>query len=172
MDPKDVASLITALVAVVGSVLAVTKYLSRRDKQIAAQQAFRAVVESLSSPIEHQRLGAAILLRRFFDPRTELGEGGTPYAREAVDVIAALLREPETGNFQKLLADGFLYASSLESVDLQRTNLQNAYLGSKSNSAAPNLRREDFYRADLSGASLKGANAENAGFYQARLHNT
>jgi len=172
MDPKDVASLITALVAVVGSVLAVTKYLSRRDKQIAAQQAFRAVVESLSSPIEHQRLGAAILLRRFFDPRTELGEGGTPYAREAVDVIAALLRETETGNFQKLLADGLLYASSLESVDLQRTNLQNAYLGSKSNSAAPNLRRADFYRADLSGASLKGANAENAVFYQARLHNT
>lgn len=172
MDPKDVAALITALVAVVGSVLTVTKYLSRRDKQVAAQQAFRAVVDSLSSTIEHQRLGAAILLRRFFDPRTELGEGGTPYAREAVDVIAALLRDTETGNFQKLLADGLLYAASLESVDLQRTNLQNAYLGSKSNSPAPNLKRADFYRADLSGASLKGANAENAMFYQARLHNT
>ena len=172
MDPKDVAALITALVAVVGSVLAVTKYLSRRDKQIAAQQSFRAVVDSLSSTTEHQRLGAAILLRRFFDPRTELGEGGTPYAREAADVIAALLRDTETGNFQKLLADGLLYAASLESVDLQRTNLQNAYLGSKSNGPAPNLRRADFYRADFSGASLKGADAENAVFYQARLHNT
>jgi len=171
MDPKDLASLITALVAVVGSVLAVTKYLSRRDKQLAAQQAFRTVLDSLSSSVEHQRLGGAILLRRFFDPRTELGEGGTPYAREAVDVIAALLRETETGNFQKLLADGLLYASSLESVDLQRTNLQNAYLGSKGG-VAPNLRRADFYRADLSAASLKGANAENAFFYQARLHNT
>ena len=107
MDPKDIASLITALVAIVGSVLAVTKYLSRRDKQLAAQQAFRGVLDSLSSAVEHQRLGAAILLRRFFDPKTELGEGGTPYAREAVDVIAALLRETETGNFQKLLADVF-----------------------------------------------------------------
>ena len=29
-----------------------------KDKS-AAQQAFRAIVESLSSPIEHQRLGAA-----------------------------------------------------------------------------------------------------------------
>ena len=171
MDPKDIASLITALVAIVGSVLAVTKYLSRRDKQLAAQQAFRGVLDSLSSAVEHQRLGAAILLRRFFDPKTELGEGGTPYAREAVDVIAALLRETETGNFQKLLADGLLYASSLEAVDLQRTNLQNAYLGAKGG-VAPNLKRADFYRADLSAASLKGANAENAVFYQARLHNT
>jgi pentapeptide repeat protein len=171
MDPKDIASLITALVAIVGSVLAVTKYLSRRDKQLAAQQAFRGVLDSLSSAVEHQRLGAAILLRRFFDPKTELGEGGTPYAREAVDVIAALLRETETGNFQKLLADGLLYASSLEAVDLQRTNLQNAYLGAKGG-VAPNLKRADFFRADLSAASLKGANAENAVFYQARLHNT
>lgn len=172
MDIKDIVSLITAFVAIVGSVLAVTKYLSRRDKQLVAQQAFRAVVDSLSSAVEHQRLGGAILLRRFFDPKTELGEGGTPYAREAVDVIAALLRETETGNFQKLLADGLLYAPSLESVDLQRTNLQNAYLGAKSNGVVPDLKRADFYRADLSGASLKSANAENAVFYQARLHNT
>src|SRR5215831_8357203 len=172
MDLKDLAALITALVSVVGSVLAVTKYLSRRDKQLAAQQAFRAVIDSLSSSVEHQRLGGAILLRRFFDPHTELGEGGTPYAREAVDVIAALLRETETGNFQKLLADGLLYASTLESQDLQRTNLQNAYLGYNSDGVAPNLRRADFYRADLSAASLKGADAEKAKFYQARLHNT
>jgi hypothetical protein len=82
MDPKDLASLITALVAIVGSVLAVTKYLSRRDKQLAAQQAFRTVLDALSSTVEHQRLGGAILLRRFFDPKTELGEGGTPYPRD------------------------------------------------------------------------------------------
>src|ERR1051325_4804934 len=161
MDPKDIASLITAFVAVVGSVLAVTKYLSRRDKQLAAQQAFRTVLDSLSSTVEHQRLGGAILLRRFFDPKTELGEGGTPYAREAVDVFAALLRETETGNFQKLLADGLLYAAGA----------QNAYLGARSG-VPPNLTRADFYRADVSAASLKGANAENAVFYQARLHNT
>ncbi len=172
MDIKGIASLITALVAVVGSVLTVTKYLSRRDKQLVTQQAFREVVNSLSSAIESQRLGGAILLRRFFDPKTELGEGGTPYAREAVNVIAALLRETETGNFQKLLADGLLYAPSLDSVDLQRTNLQNAYLGAKRKGVATDLKHADFFRADLSAASLKGANAENAVFYQTRLHNT
>lgn len=172
MDFQTLASLITALVAIVGSVLTVIKYLSGRDKQLVAQQAFREVVDSLSSSIESQRLGGAIMLRRFFDPKTELGQGGTPYASEAVNVIAALLRETETGNFQKLLADGLLYAPSLDSVDLQRTNLQNAYLGAKHKNIATNLKQADFYRADLSAASLKGANAENAVFYQARLHNT
>lgn len=95
-----------------------------------------------------------------------------PYAREAANVIAALLRETETGNLQKLLADGLLYAQSLESQDLQRTNLQNAYLGVRNDGRVPDLRRADFYRADLSSASLKGATATKAQFYQARLHNT
>ena len=85
--------------------------------------------------------------------------------------MAAILREVETGNFQKLLADGLGYAPSLEQADLQRTNLQKAYLGCKGDDR-PNLRGADFYRADLSGASLKGANASEAVFYQARLHNT
>ncbi|RZT93869.1 pentapeptide repeat-containing protein [Rivibacter subsaxonicus] len=172
MDLKDIGTLVTALGVLLGAVIGVLKYLSFRDKQLAAQTAFRTVVDSLSSSVEGQRLGGAILLRRFFDPKTELGEGRMPYAREAVDVIVALLRETEPGNFQKLLADGLLYAPSLEGADLQRTNLQNAYLGRKDGGKAPKLSRADFYRADLSAASLKGADASRAVFYQARLHNT
>ncbi|NIR45735.1 MAG: hypothetical protein GWN08_16250, partial [Gemmatimonadetes bacterium] len=171
VDGQTLAALITAFAGLVTTVMAVTKYLSRRDKQIAARNVFRTVVDSLSSEAEVQRLGAAILLRRFFDPETELGQGRTPYAREAIDVIAAILRDVETGNFQKLLADGLRYAPSLQQADLQRTNLQKAYLGSKGNDR-PNLRGADFYRADLSGASLKGALAAAAVFYQARLHKT
>ena len=168
---QSIATLITAFAGLVTTVIAVTKYLSRRDKMIAARNVFRTVVESLSSESEIQRLGGAVLLRRFFDPHTELGIGNTPYASEAIDVIAAILREVETGNFQKLLADGLRYAPNLENVDLQRTNLQKAYLGKK-DGRMPNLKGADFYRADLSGASLKGANASGAIFYQARLHNT
>src|SRR5262245_4946215 len=173
MQATDIVPILTAVASLLGIVFGFLKYLSRRDKQIAVQQTFRTVVESLSSKVEGQRLGGAILLRRFFDPASELGvDGGTPYAKEAVNVIAALLRETETGNFQKLLADGLLYAPSLEEVDLQKTNLQNAYLGQKGEHPAPNLGRADFFRADLSAASLKGAKAVKAVFYQARLHNT
>lgn len=171
MGLMDFSALLTAAAGLVTIVLTVVKYLSRRDMQIAARDVFQNVVNSLSSEIEVQRLGGAILLRRFFNPETELGEGGTPYAREAMNVIGAILRDTEAGNFQKLLADGLRFAPSLEQADLQRTNLQKAYLGSDDQKTI-NLNRADFYRADLSGASLKGASATNTVFYQARLHNT
>jgi hypothetical protein len=65
----NLANLITAAATAIGSVLAVLTYLSGRDRRIAVQTAFRSVVDSLSSTVEGQRLGAAILIRRFFDVR-------------------------------------------------------------------------------------------------------
>jgi len=171
MDAKDIAQLLTALAGLVTIMFTVFKYLSRRDKQIVARDVFLAVIESLSSEVEVKRLGGAILLRRFFDPETDLGHGDLPYAREAMNVIAAILRDLETGNFQKLLADGLRSAPTLEHADLQGTNLQKAYLGKKK-SKIPNLNYADFYRADLSGASLREASVVRADFYQSRLHNT
>ncbi|CAB1076265.1 hypothetical protein D1AOALGA4SA_4062 [Olavius algarvensis Delta 1 endosymbiont] len=171
MEAKDIAQLLTALAGLFTITFTIVKYLSRRDKQIVARDVFQAVVESLSSEVEVKRLGGAILLRRFFDPETELGRGHMPYASEAMNVIAAMLRDVEAGNFQKLLADGLRSAPALEHADLQRTNLQKAYLGKKGDNI-PNLNSADFYRADLSGASLKGANVVKAVFYQSRLHNT
>ena len=92
---------------------------------------------------------------RFFDRETEVGIAGLPYWKDAVDVTAAILRGQTTGNFQKLLADGFAFAPSLERAGLQRTNLQSAYLGSRkkgkgsSEQLRTNLTYADFYRADL-----------------------
>ena len=126
------------------------------------------VVASLASTNEVERLAGAILLRKFFDPTSEVSTKGTPYATDAVTVIAAILRGQPTGHFQKLLADGLAFAPSLEGADLQRTNLQNAYL-SLHGERQLNLRGADFFRADLAGASLKGANASGAYFFQARM---
>ncbi len=81
-------------------------------------------------------------------------------------LAVGILRDQPTGNFQKLLADGLAYAPSLVGADLQRTNLQNAYLREKDVSQA------DFYRADLSRGSLKAATARDVVFYQARLVGT
>jgi pentapeptide repeat protein len=146
-------------------------YRSRRDRLAIVGQSFRETVEALSSQDEIKRLAAAILLRRFFDPRTEQGGDGAPYQDEAVRVIAALLRATETGEFQKLLADGLAYAPSLRGADLQRCNLQGAYLGDRRGRGV-DLSDADLYRSDLTGASLKGATARNTAFYRATLTKT
>ena len=111
------------------------------------------------------------MLRRFFDEKTEQGGKGTPYAGEALNVITATLRNVETGSFQKLLADGLAYAPTLKGADLQKTNLQGAYLGARDERPV-DLSGADFYRSDLTSASLKKGHARGAVFYQARLTNT
>jgi hypothetical protein len=146
------------------------EYRTRRDKIMLVRQAVDTVVQSLASNVEVERMAGAILLRRFFDRETEVGIARTPYWKEAVDVTAAILRGQVSGNFQKLLADGLAFAPNLERADLQRTNLQFAYLGPRK--MPTNLSNADFYRADLSRASLKKAKANGAIFYQARMHNT
>src|SRR5262249_31383187 len=72
---------------------------------------------------------------------------------------------------QKLLADGLSYAPSLAYADLQRCNLQNAYLGARGDRIV-NLGGADFFEADLSYASLRGARARQAVFYGATLQGT
>ena len=130
----NIGTVVTGLGAIVGAVataLQYFKFTTRRDKLAAARKAFDDVVASLASTNEIDRLAGAILLRRFFDPTSEVATKGTPYATEAINVIAAILRGQPASNFQKLLADGLSFAPSLRGADLQRTNLHNAYLGSR-----------------------------------------
>lgn len=182
LTPEAFASYATALAALAGipaalfGILQFIRYRTRRDKMALVSESFAKVVEALASEVEVERLAGAILLRRFFDRRSEFGVGRTPYAKEAVAVIASMLRTQPTGNLQKLLADGLAYAPTLVRADLQRTNLQKAYLGARMlnprQKQVVDLSYADFYRADLSGASLKEAQAEAAVFYQARLNGT
>ena len=147
------------------------KYFANRERQALVRSAFREVVDALGAPDPVHRRAGAIMLRRFFDEKTEQGGKGTPYAGEALNVIAATLRKIETGSFQKLLAYGLAYAPTLRGADLQKTNLQGAYLGARGDRRI-DLAQADFYRADLTNASLKNAAARDAVFYQARLVNT
>ena len=177
-------TLLTAAAGLLAAVLGVLqyfKYRTRRDRIAAIGGAFEAVVEALASDDEVKRMAAAIRLRRFFDRDAELAMGGwrwpwstgneragLPYATDAVNVIAAILREQRPGNFQKLLADALTMAPAfaLAEADLQRANLQDAYL------AGVDLPGADFYRADLTRASFKRAKLEKAQFYEARLART
>jgi uncharacterized protein YjbI with pentapeptide repeats len=165
--------IIGSLVTIGVSVLGVLNFQKRRDQAATVGAAFKDVVTSLSSDNETQRMAAAILLRRFFNVRSEQGAAHLSYANEAVAVIAGLLREPEAGPIQKVLADGLRYAPSLVRADLQGCNLTGAYLGQKKgDKKAVNLTNADLFRANLTGASLKGVNATGAVFVEATLAGT
>jgi hypothetical protein len=187
MDPKTftefltpVVGLGTAIAGLGGAVIGITKYFnyrSERDKIRLIGDAFEAVITSLRSDNPVERMAAAIRLRRFYDQTREMGTGKeAPYAKVAVDVTVAILRSQPTGDFQKLLADGLGLAPTLRRADLQRTNLQFAYLGARRQEDGVELEVDlshaDFYRADLSRASLKKANAQYDVFYQSRLQKT
>lgn len=146
-------------------------YRSRRDRLAVVGQAFGETVDALASKDEVRQLAAAILLRRFFDRRTEQGAAGAPYQQEAIRVIAALLRATKTGEFQKLLADGLAFAPNLRGADLQHCNLSGAYLGDRLGRKI-DLSGADVYEADLTSASLRGATAQGTVFYGAMLAKT
>lgn len=162
-----VGGLATALLGI----LKYFNYRSRRDRLTLVGQAFTETVNALASKDEIKQLAAAILLRRFFDRRTEQGAAGAPYQQEAIRVIAALLRATETSELQKLLADGLAYAPSLQGSDLQHCNLTEAYLGDRLGRTV-DLSEADLYHADLTGASLRGAMARRTVFYGAKLTKT
>src|SRR5688572_25173762 len=163
-----IAGFATALVGI----LKYFNYRTRRDRLALVGEAFNGTVDALGSKDPVKQLAAAILLRRFFDRRTEQGAAGAPYQQEAVRVIAALLRAPNTDEeLQKLLADGLAYAPDLRGADLQRCNLTRAYLGERDGRVV-DLSKADLYRADLTRASLRGATARGTAFYRAVLIKT
>ncbi|MEE2855128.1 MAG: pentapeptide repeat-containing protein [Actinomycetota bacterium] len=182
VDVGGAVSTASVVVAAAVAVLGVVGYQNRRAKLSAIRSAFTHVIGLLAAQDAERRLAGAIFLRRFLDPSSEFGirdglfRRRAPYAREAQNVMAAVLRGVPRGNLQKLLADGLAHAKTLDEEDLQRTNLQDAYLGEggplKPKGHGGSLKGADFYRADLSEASLRGVKAQGAKFYQARLQGT
>jgi len=134
-------AVIGSLAAALLGILKYFNYRSRRDRIAAVGSAFSSTVEGLSSESQPKKLAAAILIRRFFDTQTEQGEAGAPYNREAIAVIAALLRGTPASELQKLLADGLGYAPTLRKADLQGCNLSRAYLGQRQPTSGRAMRR-------------------------------
>lgn len=175
----SVGTSVTIAAAIVGaivSVLGALGYQNRRAKLSAIRTAFNDAITALASDNRDQQLAGAVLLRRFYYPKSEFairdfrGRRRCPYALEAFGVMTAVLRGLPKGDLQKLLADGLAHAPTLAHADLQSTNLQGAYLSPHQRMAT--LDHADFYRANVGGGSLKEAIAANAVFYQARLRDT
>jgi len=164
-------ALVGGLATAILGILKYFNYRTRTDRLTIVGQSFSETVDALAAQDEIKRLAAAILLRRFFDPHTEQGSGKAPYQKEALRVIAALLRATTTGEFQKLLADGLGHAPDLRDADLQGCNLTGAYLGDRSGKRV-DMSGADLYNADLSQASLRGVVARDTVFNGATLART
>jgi hypothetical protein len=117
---KDWITNLTALTGLAGALVGIFKYFkyqSRKDRMDAVGPASpasstRSAPKTRSSAVPRRSCCAASST-----PAPEFGTAGTPYASEAVNVIAAVLREERSSNFQKLLADGLWYARSLHHAD-------------------------------------------------------
>jgi uncharacterized protein YjbI with pentapeptide repeats len=194
-------------VAVVGGILTALlgilkyfNYRSKSDVRAAVGTSFRETVDRIASDNYTVRMTGAVLLRRFFDEKTEQGAAGTPYVQEAVHVIAGLLRAEKSHSIRKALADGLHYANDLRGADLQNCHLEDAYIGTKAgegitaqssprerlkqlfgwrnaNDARPMKRRMDLSGADLfesdcTRASFRDVIAVKTVFYRATLKGT
>jgi hypothetical protein len=169
-DAQRWVTIIGTLATVLVTVLTFFRSQNRRDVRAAVGASFTSTVEALSSDNDTTRMAGAVLLRRFFDRQTEQGTRGTPYVKEAIELIAGMLREELPPRIQKVLADGLRYARDLQRADLQHCNLANAYLGWKSDDdRGVNLTGADLYDASCISASFKKACLHKTVFYKAVL---
>ncbi len=166
MSPESLQSWVAVLGGLLAAILGLFKYFtyrSRRDRLAEVGASFALTVEALASDNETSRMAGAVLLRRFFDRHTEQGARGRPYVKEAIEIMAGMLRQDQAPRVQKVLADGLRYAGDLQDADLQACDLSNAYLGKK---------QGDKDAVDLSRADLYGANCARASFKAAILNET
>jgi hypothetical protein len=159
----------TLLTAIAGVYL---NYKSRRDRIAEVGSTFASTVDALSTDNEVKRMAAAVLLRRFFDERSELAVRGVgaPYRKEAVEVIAGMLREPQPARLQKVLADSLRYAVDLQNSDLQNCDLSNGYLGQKEGDKfSVDISGADLFEATCVRTSFKNVTAVDTVFYRSNL---
>lgn len=162
----SIAVLFTAIAAIV---YALKDLFIKKQDRAEYLRSFEQTIAQLASDNAETQLSAAILLRRFLNIRI----WGNPFLHdEAINVISSLLRTLPTGIYQKTLGDGLAYArnNGLSDKDMQKTNLQNLYLGNKQYRLK--CCRTDFYMADLSYALLENIDGNGIIFYNSILMST
>ena len=161
MDFETISIVFGASIAVIYGFIELITHKKAKTEYLTQ---FSNTVSQLSSDNNESRLSAAILLRRYL--KIKFGFKKKFLFDETVNVIASLLKILPTGIYQKTLGDGLAYAGDLSDIDLQKTNLQNLYLGNKKNSIS--LQRTDLFMADLSYALLENIQGRDAILYKSR----
>lgn len=139
-----------------------------RIREAEEKDSLTKIVNNLSSEASTSRISAAIMLRRFL--QTEISEKYPHLQTEAINIIASLLKILPSGVLQKTLADGLAYGIDLSYLDLQKSNLQDVYLGRKDDNPIL-MGNTDLYMSDLSYALVENAQG-NAIFYRSILYRT
>ena len=185
---NDVEPLYTIALVLSGAALyVITKiFRTNNQKRQDTQGQFNLAVQQMSQDNETSQLSAAIILRRFFDAVIDKKR----FRKETINVISSMLKIHPTGIYQKTLGDGLAYAGNLNYADLQRTNMQDLYLGKKNEKddalekkgKAPKTDKDDSWKitmdfTDMYGANLSYALVENVigygtVFNSAILHHT
>ena len=160
---ESIAVLFTVIVAIVYAIIEV---LTKKQTKSEYLKSFEQTISNLASTNMETQLSAAILLRRYLNIKMWF----KPFLHdEAVNVMSSLLKTLPTGIYRKTLGDGLAYAKGkgLSDNDMQKTNLQNLYLGNKRHRL--HCFRTDFYMADLSYALLENIDGKQIIFYNAIL---
>lgn len=169
---KDLFTVVAIISAVVYGVLHfISEYKdfkSSSQRRAEYMASFDKIVTQLSSDVPLAQLSAAILLRRFFS--VKLDEKSSFLKTETINVISSILRTIPPGVYQKTLGDSLAYAMDLSGADLQKTNLQDIYIGNKIGGII--LQKTDFFMADLSYALIDGVQGQEAILYHAILFGT
>lgn len=140
-------------------------YKNLNIRKEEAKSSLNSIITNLSAQNNTTNLSAAIMLRRFLDSKTSLDF--PDLKKEIINVISSMLKILPTGVFQKTLADGLAYAQDLSDIDLQKTNLQDTYLGRKDNTPII-LNNTDLFLSDLSYALIEHVKGK-AIFYRSIL---
>jgi hypothetical protein len=173
LSPEVIQGWVAVASGFVAAVLGLFKYFNyrtKRDSRAAVGASFALTVDALASDNYTSRMAGAVLLRRFFDSQTEQGAAGRAYIKEAIEVMAGMLREEQPPRVQKVLADGLRYARDLQETDLQNCDLKNAYIGKKvGDEWTVDLSRADLYAAKCNRASFREVVACKTVFLEAVL---
>lgn len=164
---------IAVITAIIATVVGILKFIindffdfkNANKRKEESKDSLTKIIANLSSQENTSKLSAAIMLRRFLN--TKISKEFPYLQTESINVIASMLKVLPTGVFQKTLADGLAYAVNLSNVDLQRTNLQDTYLGRKDVTRIL-MDNTDLFLSDLSYALIEHVDGK-AIFYRSIL---
>ncbi len=180
--------IISAVIAAGGIIVAVYRITTSNKNSTIREEirkSFEDTIRGLYSDNITERIGSAILLRRYLNRKNREGRMSVSYKSETLNVIASLLKIEKCSEFQKTLADSLSYAYDMSYIDLQYANIQNGLIKMSVQNLEKDIpkdlsddkvkilmREADLYMADLSYASISGVDFSSAHFNNANVTKT